>query len=200
MISRRLRDVTAVLFMGAGLFACQDDDHGEGAESIADVVYLDETTDEALLTLLDAAPVDDEQHRLIFDLPAEAETLPATPVPTFAFQEPVSGALPARPGKSFLRAARALGKFLNPISVAHAHGTPFNGRAYFLVFSSDSELDVLRVFTAATSYTPDAEAWALLSSAADPLTLEVISAEFENNLLALGGGPFAGGAVSFTIE
>ena len=42
---------------------------------------------------------------------------------------------------------------------AYAHGTPVNGLAYLLTFSTSKNAKLVRVFTTKTSYQPSADAW-----------------------------------------
>jgi hypothetical protein len=89
---------------------------------------------------------------------------------------------------------------VGPIRVAHAHGTPFSGFGYFLTLDGADGTSVLRVFTDTTSYTPDAPAWAAFADAAQPLTLSVVTAIFEENEIPDGAGPYLGGSVDFSVE
>jgi hypothetical protein len=83
---------------------------------------------------------------------------------------------------------------------AQAHGTPINGRAYFLVFSTAKSEGVLRVFTTRLDYTPDAAAWAKLRAAGGPITATALNAVFENNRVVVGEAPWEGEPVTFTIQ
>lgn len=92
-----------------------------------------------------------------------------------------------------------LAALLGPVRAARAHGTPVNGRAYFIVFSTAEREGLVRVFTTKLSYTPDAEAWGKLRAAGAPITVSVLNAIFESNRVSRDGGPFAGEPVTFTI-
>jgi hypothetical protein len=82
---------------------------------------------------------------------------------------------------------------------AHAHGAPISGRAYFLVFRTASEPELLRVFTMKLEYTPSADAWNLLAEAGEPIQVDVVSAIFDANDIAAGGGPFVGVPLHFGV-
>jgi len=183
------------------------DHHDAGSEQdISNVIYVGGVTDEALVRLLDVAPKNDARQAVIVDSPdlsmPLAKNSPATlqfHLATEAVRAPglqPSEDTPAiwrRPWHDFLR-------LLAPEGIAHAHGTPYNGTAYYLVISDADSKQLLQVFTAATSFTPEAVDWQRLSQAAQPLKLEITSAFFEENTIPAGGGPFVGGTFSFRIE
>ena len=98
-----------------------------------------------------------------------------------------------RLGKSFATELRTCVE-----RAAFAHGAPFNGTAFYLVFSTDQDEQILRVFTNATSYTPDEAAWEKLSAAEGTIKLEIMSAIFENNLLTSDGGPYDGSSITLS--
>jgi hypothetical protein len=84
------------------------------------------------------------------------------------------------------------------VRTAHAHGTPIDGRAYFLVFRTEENPRLLRVFTTRLDYTPSAEAWAKLSGeGGGPITVEITGAIFEQNRIPQDGGPWLGETLSF---
>lgn len=186
-------------------FACSDDGGDEGPSStLADVIFVNDINDEALERMLEKTPTDDPSQRLQIDDPSPDAVLDGTQPATFSWKPAQTAALTpsAEPGgrSPWQRFASSLERFLSPVGVAHAHGPTYNGTAYFLVFSTPSNPKLLRVFTAAKSYTPDATGWQTLAEAASPITLDVTSATFENSLLTSDGGPFLGGSVTFTIE
>ena len=74
-----------------------------------------------------------------------------------------------------------------------------NGQAFMLLFSTGKEPKLLQVFTSLTSYTPDAAAWGKLVANGDPISLNVTSATFENDLLTADGGPHIGQTILITI-
>ncbi len=112
--------------------------------------------------------------------------------PAWAFPSPAASA-------SADRLAGALAELLGPERAARAHGAPLNGAAYLLVLTTPSNAKLLRVFTTATSYTPDATAWGKVEGAGAAVTASVLTGLFDNNALAADGGPFAGTPITFTV-
>jgi hypothetical protein len=185
-----------------------------------DVILQGTVTDEALVALIGALdqgpPASMPSRAPALDSPAAGAAIPkGSGSFTWHFGEVASAPggfdLPERsawwsPLKAAPQAARPirllqkpLRELFGPVRSAYAHGDPFNGSATFLVFSTDSDPRLLRVLTSATSYAPDAAAWDKLAAAGKPITLTLSVAEFENNRIIQEGGPFAGGAVTFTI-
>lgn len=80
------------------------------------------------------------------------------------------------------------------------HGDPVNGRAFRLTFRGADGAVALEVFTLLESYTPTAEAWTDVAAATDPVSVELVSAIFENNRVSQDGGPFVGDTLSLTVE
>ena len=187
-------------------------------KNIADVIYEAETNDEALEVLLAATPAANPAKVAVFDAPTDAAALPSTPIPTFSWSMK-AGTGGARAPMPPTMTRLALGDFvarerrewpgreqLRPLldllgseRAASAHGAPLNGLGYFLVFTTKANDKLLRVFTAKTTYTPDAAAWAKLTSAGGSIAASVLTAIFDNNDVAADGGPFAGPAISFTV-
>ncbi|MFZ5895607.1 MAG: hypothetical protein ACOY0T_31410 [Myxococcota bacterium] len=192
--------------LACGTFACSSDHHDDENPAFADVAFVGGTTDEALEQLLDAARKDVPSEYVTFLSPAASATLSKDTPTNFQFQ----GASAKLPSPSLNRhtmpmfrqrsALEELEALLTPIGVAHAHGTPFNGTAYLLVFDDAAKSTRLRVFTSQTSYTPDASAWAGLAAGEQPITLSVTSATFESNAVLSDGGPFVGGTLSFSVR
>jgi hypothetical protein len=75
--------------------------------------------------------------------------------------------------------------------LAHAHNAPYSGVAYLLEISTAAERGVFRLFTAQTSFTPDAALWERLATAQGPITLELRTARFTDNRIDPDGGPFS---------
>jgi hypothetical protein len=186
-------------------FACSDDEpggNGNGGPDIEleDVVFVN-ISDEALERMVEKTPVDEPSERLEFRTPTEGEVFARDSAPTFAWHRVESARRQTpRERSPWQRFAHELKTFVSPIGVAHAHGPPYSGTAYFLVFSTAEDSKVLRVFTAGVSFTPDPESWEKLVTATGEITLDVSSAVFEESLLAHNGGPFVGATVRFTIE
>jgi hypothetical protein len=193
-----------------------DHEHGDTSSdpSLADVIYEAGTTDEALEALLAVEPKDEPSQGTVFDAPEDGAALPGDAAPELTFhvagtaRRTAPGAAPelglaagmrelAAPGASIVA---ELGALLGPARAAWAHGTPINGRAYFLVFATAERELLLRVFTTKLSYTPDAAAWDKLRAAGAPITVSVINAVFENNRIVQGGGPFTGEPLTFSIQ
>jgi hypothetical protein len=201
LFSRR-RALALTASLAAGAAACSDDDPsstgstgsstGSGADDLSDVVYEGGATDEALVALVAQSPKEDAAQAAGLVAPASGETISATT--PFAFSWAVGSASFREPGAL----ERAIG-LLFGVREAHAHGTPISGRAYFLVFSTQSDTKLLRVFTTALTYTPSADAWAKLTAAGAPITVTIVNAIFESNRVADGGGPYAGTSKSFQI-
>ncbi len=86
------------------------------------------------------------------------------------------------------RSFHELLQLLAPERIAHAHGTPYNGPAYYLVISGADSKQILQVFTSGASFTPEAEDWKHLAQAPQPLSLKITSAIFEENSIPANGG------------
>ena len=189
------------------LYSASCSSSGESEEEnaeLADVIYQGETTDEALEQLIDAQAKEDAAKAPVFVSPADGAELPAATPAKFSWHAGTA-ALPVTP--LFRLADRQAPSFSSPLAelfgperAARAHGEPLNGTAYWLVFSTPKEAKLLRVFTAETSYTPDATAWAKLTSAGDTITVTIKSAIFDTNELAADGGPWAGTPVKITVK
>ncbi|MBK6516605.1 MAG: hypothetical protein IPM79_00670 [Polyangiaceae bacterium] len=198
--------------VGLGLVACSDSTAdgaggagGGGSDDLADVIYEGGASDEALEALLAQTAEDDAAEGTRFLAPAEDAALDATTpasfewaVGTTAQSAPSPTRPPARPAREEGLLERAVGVLLG-VKTAHAHGTPVNGRAYFLVLGTASSPKLVRVFTTNLSYTPAAAVWQRLVDAGEPITGSITNAIFEDNRVAQGGGPFAGTELHFTV-
>ena len=184
---------------------CGDDTGGTGgAASTADVIFEAEATDEALEALLAASDVDDPTQAARLVAPSAGATLDASTPVTFSWTVGASASLvPARrrghQGSDRAETWAELAALFGPVRVAHAHGTPVNGRGYFLVVEDADGNPVHRVFTLAFDHTPSASAWDALAAAPQPLRASVRSAIFENDRIATDGGPWSGQATEFTV-
>lgn len=196
------------------------DEDGENPE-LTDVIYEDGTTDEALAELIAAKPIDNTARAPSVDSPADAATLPAATTPSFSWHIGPSGggtgggdggaALWTTPSFRFAQLAQPtrtassssalalLAELLGPERAASAHGAPFSGTGYWLVFATDGNPKLLRVFTGNASYQPDANAWKKLQDAGKPITLTVMAGVFDVNKLSSDGGPYTGKPVTFTV-
>lgn len=185
------------------------DHHDAGSEQdISNVIYVGGVTDEALLRLLDATPKNDARKTVIVDAPDLSAPLPKDSPATLqwhlateATRAPGLRLVPAGdPPSPWRRLGHDFLRLLAPERIAHAHGTPYNGTAYYLVVSDASSKQLLQVFTSATSFTPEAADWQHLTEAPQPLELEITSAFFDENSIQAGDGPFVGGKFPFRIE
>lgn len=172
---------------------------GGAAPDISDVTFEGSASDEALLALLDATATLDETRAA--HLTSPASPLSAATAPTFEWAvgpearrlEPPA---PRAPAHRFLFGAAP---WLFGPREALAHGDPTNGRAYWLVFTKGDER-VMRLFTTLESFTPTSEQWANLTSPEGSLSVEIVTAEFENNLIAVDGGPWKNQPSIFEVE
>ena len=187
----------------SGSSSSADEDMGNPA--LADVIYDDQkTTDEALEKFLDATAKEDAAKAPAFDSPTEGQMVDgATPL-TFTWHSGPTAALPSAPTLRFasLRArsvASPLAELFGPERAARAHGEPFSGTAYWLVFSSPSDPKLVRVFTGEKSYTPKADVWDKIK-AGGTITVEISSAILTENNVDTDGGPWKGKAVHFTVK
>ena len=172
------------------------------------MIYVPNVTDEALDRMLAITPKTDARQAAVVDSPDV--TAPVSKDSPATFQFHLVGQTAHAPGLHFAPNNRAPSawrrgfheflQLLAPERIAHAHGEPYNGTAYYLVISDKDSKPILQVFTPETSYTPEAVDWNHLVEAPQPLTLEITSAYFESNNVTADGGPFAGGKFQFRIE
>jgi len=205
-VGRRFFAVSLASLVAAQFTAgCGDDTSGTGgAASTADVIFEAEATDEALEAMLAATDLDDPTQAASLVAPSAGATLDAATPAKFSWTVGASASLiPARGrGRDGVDGATTWAEFaalFGPIRSAHAHGTPVNGRAYFLVVEDAEGEPVHRVFTLAFDHTPSASAWDKLAAAPQPLRASVRSAIFENDRIATDGGPWSGPASEFTV-
>jgi len=125
--------------------------------------------------------------------PTEGQAVPSATPFVFRWDEPTA-ALPLLPrvhprGRAFSW-RDDLARWSVLVPEAHAHCTPFSGRAYELQFRVAGRL-VLRRQQSSTSYTPGPDAWDRLRTAGGPVELTVVTALFNQNVIFPGNGPFA---------
>lgn len=195
----------------AAIYGCDHEEEVVLSAELADVLFEGDTTDEALVALDSAldqkAPVDDPNRAPVLDMPTGA-MLPKTPISTFTWhvggmtRSPHDLRAPTllRLPESTSTFRSALGGFFGPVKAAHAHGDPLVGPAAFLVFSTETNAKLVRVFTNLTSYTPTQAVWDKLDAANAEITLSLIGAEFDNNRVADGGALVQGTKFVFTIS
>lgn len=197
------------LALGLGLFGGCGDSSGTGGggaggeDPLADVIYEAEATDEALDALLAATPKDEPAKAAVIDAPTDAEVVAAAAPIAFTWHDGATARIEIRPSNDSVLerlGMRLLERALSNVRPAYAHGVPVNGPAYFLVLSTADDPELVRVFTLATSYTPDATVWQKIVGAGKPITATVESAQFEENRVLQDGGPWVSEPVSFTVE
>jgi hypothetical protein len=199
---RRPTNVLLVAGLCALVHACGHET-GSGNAAPDGVIYEAMATDEALVALLATARKTGSAPVTI-TAPTADQLLPRGTPMTFNWSGGLSAA--AAPGHVPLTAPvaslprRALAALVETFRVrpAYAHGPPFNGQAYYLrVIANNAE--ILRVFTAARTYTPDATAWQRLTNAGGELRATLLSAFFEKNSITADGGPVEATPVRFRI-
>jgi len=182
--------------------------HAHQEAALVDVVYQGKVTDEALLRLLDHESQPEAQAQVsVCSVAAGAIVTPETPI-EFSLSTSGCALAPAASPNTYAGNARqatdepvlsVLLGALAPIGVAHAHGAPFNGTAYYLRVVDAGGVVSMRAFTDATTYTPNQAQWARMIESTAPLQLEIVWAEFDNNEVA-GSGPFEAQPVSFQLQ
>jgi len=180
----------------------------DGEQDLSNVIYVPNVTDEALERMLAITPKTDARQAVIVDSPDLTAPVSKDSPATLRFH--LVGETAHAPALRFAPSSHAPSKWrrgvheflqlLAPERIAHAHGEPYNGTAYYLVISDKDSKQILQVFTPETSYTPEALDWQHLVEAPQPLTLEITSAFFESNSVPVDGGPFVGGKFQFRIE
>ena len=183
---------------------------GTGGASAHDVVvYEGDANDEALAALMAVEGPANPTTYAVFDEPKEGVVLPSSPAPTFKWHLKMaadadagtdSGAFLRRPALPERRAL--LGPLLDLIGkerAAEAHGTPLTGLGYLILFTSEKNNDLLRVFTSKTTYTPGSGAMEILQGVEGPIQVWILTGVFDNNVLTADGGPFRGPWTSFEL-
>jgi hypothetical protein len=194
------RFASAVVFATAVLssyapFGCKEDEHSH-ASGPTDAIYLGNATDEGLAVFDAATPTSDAAKAPALTAPTAGAKVPAaTPVAFNWKATPTAFVVP----RSAPRAPRYEGASpFGAMREAHAHGTPMNGKAYLLTLRSNGST-LVRVFTTNTVYTPDDEAWTKLKEAKN-IEVVLASAQYDNDNIVQGSGPFVAPGVAFTIE
>jgi hypothetical protein len=223
---RALHALLMIPLVAALPYACSHSDEETPTPGYEDVAYEGKVTDESLLALDQGAPAEGGAGAPQLTEPTAAEQSAET-APTFRWTFATAGARrdpvellrpgapapaprwagPLRellgPARELLGPARELvgplRELVGPLRAAHAHGTPYSGQATLLVFSTDADPKLLRVFTSETSYTPTDATWRKLVDAKAPITLSLTGAAFEQNRLAQGTQPRLGTPYQFTI-
>lgn len=175
---------------------CGGDEHAETGP--VDAIYQEGANDEALAQLDALTPPEDAARAPALTAPAAGAKVPAATPATFEWKASATGALPRRDERRFDERRFAGDAPFDPMRVAHAHGTPMNGKAYLLVIETSGQR-LVRVFTTKTSYTPDAATWDKIRTAKQPIRARVIGASYDSNNLVQGSA-FTGAAVELTVE
>ena len=215
----RLRSIVLIPIATVAIYACSDEDASSGPPKGYEDVLLDgAVTDETLVAFTDAlaqrAPADVASQKAVFDWPSNGEILPKTtpivfcwhfgstakrvdsmPTPRWAGLNPLTPIAPAA-SEPFASPLREL--FGGP-QRAFAHGDPYNGAATLLVFSTDTNPKLLRVFTSNLAVTPSQAAWNEMIATGKPITATLVSGVFEQNRIGLEDGPYAGATIQFTF-
>lgn len=172
------------------------------------LIYEGDANDAAYAALTAKDGPENPTTYAIFDAPAEGAVYPVTATPTFTWHmnaQPGPGA--RNDGVDFLLhgapPARhaALGPLLDLFGgerVAAAAGNPVNGLGYLLLFSSEKDAKLLRVFTTKTSYAPDAAAMEIMKGVGT-VQVWILTGLFKNDALTADGGPFRGPWTAFEI-
>lgn len=193
-------------------------EHPHPEEQLGEVVYQGKVTDEALMRLLDHVAQPQSQPQVSVCAPrAEAALTRQTPI-EFSFATSGCTLAPDARWKNRTKAAPTPARHASnastkasrepmlsvllsalPLGVAHAHGDPFNGTAYYLRVLDSAGVVKMQAFTDATTYTPNQAQWTRVVESGLPLRLEIVWAEFDNNEV-VGNGPFEVPPVSFLLQ
>jgi hypothetical protein len=162
----------------------------------ADVAFEGSATDAALTSMLAAPVVDGSPLAASFDYPKNLTALLGTAIITFTWHDGQSTAmqlLPRPPARSF---TGVLADLFGERS-ALAGGPTMTGKGYLLEFRTlDTNEPLFRVFTSATSYTPDATEWSKVATGLWT-QLQVVSASFGGDQVT--AGPYEGQLIKFCI-
>jgi hypothetical protein len=159
----------------------------------------------AAITAMDG-PVNPTTYA-IFDSPAEGAVYPVTAAPTFTWHMNAQPGAGARndSGELLLPGAApahpvSLGPLLDLFGGERvaAAGNPVNGLGYLLLFSSEKDAKLLRVFTTKTSYAPDPAAMQIMKGLGT-IQVWILTGLFKNDALTADGGPFRGPWTAFEI-
>jgi hypothetical protein len=181
-----------------------------GAASQPGLVFEGDANDEALAAIMAKDGAENPATYAVFDSPAEGAVYPADSTPKFTWHmngQPGIGGTGGAGGGAFLLAPAAparrasLGPLLDLFGAersAAAHGNPVTGLGYLLLFSSDKDAKLLRVFTTNTSYSPSPAAMDILKGVGT-VQVWILTGVFDNNALTPDGGPFRGPWTSFEV-
>ncbi len=186
------------LYLTTFTAACDDEEVGADG-----VVYQGGATDEALDALISADTKQDESKAAKFEAPTVDEVIAGDSPFTFEWLE--TGASASVDPLRFMPKERehgvferALGVVLQGTPVAHAHGDPISGPAYYLVFTNEAQDELVRVFTTNTDYRPGDDEWARLKGAEGTVSARLTWAQCETTRVT--EGPWEGKALTFSIQ
>lgn len=208
-----MKSLNAVIALGFfALAACNEEESSVPADN---VIYEGGATDEALENLQAGTVSFAADQEVLFTWPVDGDILPTDEPLSFCYAAPESTARAPRPtreafgwlfpgqspsgndaGWDGLDTALLLAPIFIEPTPALAHGTPINGRAFLLKFSSPANPSLATVFTTQLDYFPDALVLQKLHAAAGGVTVELTSAIFEENRVTPDGGPFKGGKIT----
>ena len=216
--SRILRGLLLCSLTSVGIYGGASCGSGEssGAGEDAgrpDLVFEGDANDTALAALTAVeGPVNPPTYA-IFDLPSEGAVYSADQVPKVTWHmnaQPVppdagaeAGAFLLLPGPAAPAArAASLGPLLDLFGKergAAAAGSSVNGLGYLLLFTTEKDSDLLRVFTTKTSYTPGPATLEIMKDIGASIQVWILTGVFDNNALTSYGGPFRGPWTSFEL-
>lgn len=211
--------VTALALSCCIVGACSGGDDGADAGSGGaaagrahpDIGLEGAATDAALEALLAAEPIEAPPKFARIDAPAEGTVLTTRPTFTWVIVPKSAGLAPARDGRlaapslEFTPRGRSIVlewlALVGPERSAYAAPAAFTGTGYLLAVNDHVGVPIVRVFTSKTSYTPDDEAWAVLRAhTGKAISAWVMTADFEADALAQGGGPFPGPWIAISVS
>lgn len=219
MLDRLRRTLILAPLACAAIYACgggeTDPDNTELPKGYEDVVLAGDVTDETLVgfvaALEEGTPTDDPAQAPAIVKPAQWDELPVGTIATFSWTFGTSARLGPRtpaaewaalapaPARDLAAFAAPLCELLSAPRLARAHGEPYNGTATFVELTAKDGTRLLRVLTSDQKLTPAQAEWDAMAAAAQPITIKLTSAIFEENRVSADGGPFAGSTVEFTI-
>lgn len=156
-------------------------------------------TDEALAAVLAAKPVEAGAKAAVLVGPPVGIPLDRRAPPRFEWRAAHADASPVPRARDHARGGAASPAPWGPMRSARAHNPPFSGTVYLLVLSTPKARGVERVFTAGTSFTPDAASWANVIADGGPVTVELRTALLTDNRVDADGGPFDAAPTTFTL-
>lgn len=214
-----IRSLLFIPIASVAIYSCSHDEDTAGPPSgYEDVQLQGAVTDETLVAFSEAlaqrGTADVASQKAVFTWPGNGEVVPKSPPKEFWWQigvtteradaepavrwaglEALKPHAPATPKPI----ASPLRELLGAPRQAFAHGDPYNGTGTFLVFSTDTNPKLLRVFTSDLKFTPSQEAWNAMVAVGKPITATLTTAIFEQNRIGPDDGPFVGASIQFTI-